>query len=186
MAIMDTIAQPATPARQPWVEHACRLLRFNDDVLAQAESLAVAYERSAAPGWATHVGPHLRHIIEHYEALVLRPFATEVDYDARPRDRSVERDPTLARRRIAGLRAALAALGGSDLEDALLVFTQGGLQGQWPMLTASTLNRELVFLASHAVHHYACLREACERDGAPLPPHFGIAPATVAHALRAH
>jgi hypothetical protein len=174
------------------IEPAARLLAYNDDVLAQGEALARAHEDraahdgAAAPDFGTLVGPHLRHIIEHYEALLLRPFAGEVDYDGRPRDRALERSPALARQRIAALRAALRADKGENLDDALVVFSQGGVEGQWPLATASTVARELVFLASHTVHHFALLREHCARHGIRVHPYFGIAAATVAHARKRH
>jgi hypothetical protein len=183
---MDTSA-PLTIEHEPaGASQASRLLRFNDDVLAQGEALAQACESGRFTAYETSIGPHLRHVIEHYEALLLRPAAIEVDYDQRPRDRTLERSPALARRRFAALRAALRAWAGADLENALLVFTLGGVHGQWPLACASTISRELVFLASHAVHHFALLRGQCERHGIAVAPHFGIAPATAAHAMKAH
>lgn len=183
---MDTATLVEATRETPAAGQALRLLRFNDDVLAQGEALAQAYEGRDHTAYDASIGPHLRHIIEHYEALVLRPFPAEVDYDERVRDRALERSPALARERIAALRAALRGWADADLEDPLLVFTLGGVQGQWPMVSASTISRELVFLASHAVHHYALLRGQCEHDGVAVGPHFGIAPATVAHALKSH
>jgi hypothetical protein len=168
------------------LEPGAQLLAFSDEVLAQGVALARAHEAPGAPPFGTLIGPHLRHIIEHYEALVLRPFASEVDYDARPRDREVEHCPTLARQRLAALREALRDGGAGDLDDALVVFTLVGVEGQWPLATASTVGRELAFLASHAVHHFALLREHCAAHGIAISPHFGIAPATVAHARKRH
>ena len=168
------------------IEPARRLLAYNDEVLAQGDALAHAHEPAGAPDYGELVGPHLRHIIEHYEALLMRPFADEVDYDGRARDRALEHSPALARRRIAALRTALREDSGNHLDDAVVVFTLGGLEGQWPLATASTVARELVFLASHAVHHFALLREHCVRAGIALAPQFGVAPATVAWARQAH
>lgn len=183
---MDTnpLAERPAPWAQPDAPH--RLLRYNDAVLAQGETLARAHERPHAPPFAPLVGPHLRHVIEHYEALLLRPVAEELHYDRRPRDRAVERSPGLARERFAALRQGLRGWSGDELDDVLLVHTLAGLDGQWPLVTTSTVARELVFAASHAVHHYALLRETCTRAGVELAPHFGIAPATLAHARQTH
>lgn len=183
---MDTAARTDAAREAPGAGQAARLLRFNDDVLEQGEALARACETGRALAYEASIGPHLRHIIEHYEALVLRPFVAEVDYDQRARDRTLERSPALARQRFAALRAALRGWAEADLEDPLLVFTLGGVVGQWPLVCASTISRELVFLASHAVHHFALLRGQCERDGIAVAPHFGIAPATAAHAMKTH
>ncbi len=183
---MDTTASIDSPFARADPDPAERLLRFNDEVLAQGQALACAHEHIAGLDFGARAGPHLRHVIEHYEALVLRPHPHQADYDTRPRDRDLEQSPALARQRLARLRAELARTPAADLLEPLLVRTLGGVDGRWPMATPSTLGRELVFLASHAVHHFALLREHCARHGIELPLHFGVAPATVAHARRSH
>lgn len=185
-ALMDTALTHDRTAGRLGAEAATRLLAFNDEVLAQGGALAAAHEADAAAPFAPLAGPHLRHVIEHYEALVMRPGAHEVDYDGRPRDRALERSPTLVRERIAALRAALHGGGADDIDEPLIVHARIGPEGRWPLVTTSTVGRELVFLASHAVHHYALLREHCVRHGLAVAPHFGIAPATVAHAQQRH
>jgi hypothetical protein len=186
---MDTLdtqqindAAPVAALHDPW----SALLHYSDAVLAQGRALAAAHECPGTAGYAAFVGPHLRHVIEHYEALLLRPHAAEADYDGRPRDRAVEQSPSLARERIDALRAVLRSWRKAAPDDVLIVHTLGGVDGQWPLVTASTVARELVFLASHAVHHFALLREHCTRAGIALAPQFGIAPATVAWARQAH
>ena len=47
-----------------------RLLQFSIDVLDQALVLVASHEPTVDPDYATPVGAHLRHIIEHYEALL--------------------------------------------------------------------------------------------------------------------
>lgn len=183
---MDTLAFNDAAFAAPRAEHTKRLLQFNDAVLAQLEALATSHEGPGVATFGALVGPHLRHVIEHYEALVAGRSVGEVDYDRRPRDRTLEQSPALARRRIAALRRALLDGSSLDPEEPLLVFTLGGLEGQWPLATASTLGRELIFLASHAVHHAALLREHLQRQGSRLPPQFGVAPATLAHARSTH
>lgn len=183
---MDTALTFDRTATRRGVGAAARLLAFNDDVLAQGTALAAAHEADPALPFDTLVGPHLRHIIEHYEALVLRPGVHEVDYDRRPRDRAVEHSPTLARERLTAIRATLREGNAGDVDDVLVVHARIGTEGQWPLMTTSTVGRELVFVASHAVHHYALLREHCVRHGIAAPAHFGIAPATVAHARQRH
>jgi hypothetical protein len=163
-----------------------RLRQFSDAVLAQLERLAAQHEAEGAPPFAALVGPHLRHVIEHYEALLAGRGRGAVDYDRRARDRALEQSPRLARRRIAALRRALHDDAGGEPDEPLLVGTLGGIDGRWPLATASTFGRELVFLASHAVHHAALLREPCLRLGLALPPEFGVAPSTLAHRQAAH
>ena len=158
-----------------------RLLRFNREVLAQALALAASHDAPGAPPYARPVGAHLRHVIEHYEAL-LHPTEPGVgDYDGRPRDVALERDPKLAQKRLQALMQELQ--GSLGLDEAVRVRGRGGLLGEFGFEVRSTLGRELVFVASHAVHHYAVLMQHCQEHGIPVGEHFGKAPATVAHEL---
>jgi uncharacterized damage-inducible protein DinB len=43
----------------------------------------------------------------------------------------------------------------------------------------STLGRELHFLFSHTVHHYALIAAQLRQIGLPIPEGFGISPATL-------
>jgi hypothetical protein len=55
--------------------------------------------------------------------------------------------------------------------------------GEYEFIVGSTISRELIFLASHAVHHCAILRPYCEANGILIDEYFGIAPSTVAHQI---
>jgi hypothetical protein len=159
---------------------AARLLRFNHDVLAQALALAAAHEAPGAPAYTRPVGAHLRHVVEHYEALLQPAQAGVVDYDRRPRDSALEQSPRVAQQRLHALQALLAA-GVPVLDTPLQVRGQAGLAGEFDFELTTTLGRELVFVAGHAVHHFAVLKAHCQEHGLAVAGTFGQAPATVAH-----
>lgn len=158
-----------------------RVLRFSAAVLDQALSLVVAHQLPGAPEYAHPVGAHLRHLIEHYEALILPIEPGVVDYDQRPRDRQLTTEPSVARKRLQGLLRRLAEWPHSSLDVPLQVRGVGGLAGEFHFSFESSLGRELIFVASHAIHHYALLQPHCLRHGIPISAEFGRAPATVAH-----
>ena len=160
-----------------------RLLRFNSQLIDQALTLVAAHDAIGAPDYALRTGPHLRHVIEHYEALVLRAVDHVVDYDRRPRDRELERDTRVARARLNALKQHLLDWSGATLAQPLRVDGQAGVAGEFEFSTLSSIGRELVFVASHATHHYALLQLYCEQQGMVTDPSLGVAPATVAHAL---
>lgn len=168
------------PLLQSFAEQTQRLLDYNDAVLEQAQTLAEGFMRLSGADYASVVGPHLRHVIEHFDALLIGRTGCEVDYDQRPRDAALQASPALAVQRIERLRAALRELDEEQVEAAVIVFTLGGLQGEWSLANSSTLGRELVFAASHAVHHFALLREQACKQGLTLSAQFGKAPATLA------
>jgi hypothetical protein len=159
-----------------------RLLRFNLQVLDQAAGLVEGFCGARAPAYRDPVGMHLRHVIEHYEALLNPAETGVVDYDRRPRDPRLERDPALARARLHALQRLLALA--PDLQQPVAVRVLVGVDGDFALQVPSSIARELVFVASHAVHHYALLRRHCEEQGIALAPVFGRAPATVAHERR--
>lgn len=166
-----------------------RLLGFNQQVLDQALAVvgghAVPGAPHSAPPFAGPVGAHLRHVVEHYEALVNGLPLGVADYDGRPRDRQLETNPTLARDRLLGLRQVLGQWTPDMLDRPVQVLGQGGITGDFDFNVASSVGRELAFLASHAVHHFALLAAHLQRHGVPVPAHFGKAPGTVANEIAA-
>ncbi|WP_428309936.1 hypothetical protein [Hydrocarboniphaga sp.] len=162
-----------------------KLLRYNVDVLDQGLMVINAHTAAPACDFAAHSGPHLRHIIEHYEAFTQHIASSSVDYDTRARDRSVERDPKRASERIAAIQQQLAALDTDAIVEPIAVQMRGGIAGEDNFVSFSSLARELLFLASHAVHHYALIQVHCRSQGLSLGEDFGKAPATVRHARNA-
>ena len=162
-----------------------KLLDYNVAVLDQALKVIDAHEATPGSCFSSHSGPHLRHVVEHYEAFILNVARFSVDYDTRARDRILEQDPTVARQRIGHLQQQLADLDTAALAAPIAVHLRGGLAGEDNFVSFSSLSRELLFLASHAVHHYALIQLHCKADGIMLGDDFGKAPATVRHARQA-
>jgi hypothetical protein len=169
------------------------LLAFNVLLLEQALALAAAHVGpelgtelgpelgSKRPRYAGLVGSHLRHVIEHFEALLFPAVIGSVDYDTRPRDADLDASPHVARTRLQALQAALTATSAASFAEPLQVLGQGGLEGECSFRVTSSLGRELAFVASHTVHHFALLANHCQQQGIPTPEGFGKAPATRAH-----
>jgi hypothetical protein len=162
------------------------LLGINQQLIDKALALVAAYQARNPLGYAGPVGAHLRHVIEHYEALTFPAAHGAVDYDSRPRERELECNPALARERLLALRAQLGAWAPLALHVSVRVHGQGGTDGEFRFAVASSLERELVFLASHTVHHFALLAPHCRQHGIPTPAEFGQAPSTVAHTRATH
>jgi hypothetical protein len=171
---------------------AAQLSAYTAAVLAQMASVIQPYVGARAADYAAHVGAHMRHIIEHYDALVYAVKAVNTgaavvctaDYDARERNLLVEAEPLEAIRRIDLIKAAFgpdAGLNESAMSQVVQVHTRGGLNGEHDFCTASSVARELMFLNSHATHHFAILQGYARERGETLGAGVGKAPATVAH-----
>jgi len=125
------------------------------------------------------IGPHLRHVLEHYEELLDGLGRRVLEYDSRRRDRSVEADPRIALDRFAAACRQLRELAGKPMPENVAVMLCGGIDGGENFVTLSTPARELMFLASHAVHHYAIIKPVLVERGYAVGADFGKAPATI-------
>lgn len=166
---------------QPFSADDENLLAYAGNVLGQALALAVAHERPGTPPFAEHVGPHLRHVIEHYESWLGALGSEQIDYDRRARDAALERSPALARTRLQAIQKRLVQWPRLQLAAPLRVRAGIGMAGESICLVDSSFGRELLFVTSHAVHHFALLQLHCRQHGISLGDDFGKAPATVAH-----
>ncbi|MBI2379473.1 MAG: DinB family protein [Gammaproteobacteria bacterium] len=157
------------------------LIAANSELLNQAETLLVelsAREYRARP-LAQHessIGAHLRHVLDHYRAL-LSVVDGHLDYDARRRECAVEFEPEAALADIGEIRRQLEQL----TEHSLTVSCEIDSAHQHSVCVTSTLSRELMFNASHATHHYALIALLARALGKTLPEGFGVAPATLSY-----
>ena len=142
------------------------------------------YCKVLSPLFTSSAGAHIRHVIDHYLALISGLQSGKVDYDVRHRDTKVEQDPLLALEKLAQISSWLKSLAGTDLTRVLTLSTEVSVREQKVQLVPTSLARELVFTGSHAVHHYATIVQISQQQKIVLPSDFGIAPATATH-LRA-
>lgn len=163
------------------------LWHYNSVLLHQAVRMVERLRNEAKTGfvYAQAVGPHVRHVIEHYQALLaaLALGAACVDYDARVRDLGVQTDPALTLEALRQLSTDIAALAQDprlNLNTALTTRLQAGPSGELELQVHTTLGRELLFLSSHTVHHYALLGHYCRAAGVEMGHDFGKAPSTIA------
>ena len=133
----------------------------------------------AGPAWRV-LAPHLRHCVEHFQLLLEGLASGRVDYDARERSARLEGSPEAMREALRVIRGALGRLSGEDLERPLVV-VQAAASGRPPRSLPSFLERELVFLSGHAIHHIAIMALAASSAGVLLPPELAVAFSTEAY-----
>lgn len=126
------------------------------------------------------IGGHIRHNLDHYWSFLRGYRDGEIDYDDRARDFDIESNPSSAVDASNGIAKSLASLTDEDLNRDVCVKTDTGScalpDDEW---SRSTVRRELQFLLSHTVHHYALIAVMCQRQGIALDNDFGIAPSTL-------
>lgn len=126
------------------------------------------------------LGGHVRHCLDHFEALCSGAATGAMDYDDRARGTMVETDRSAAQRTIRRLQDRVATLDASMLTRPVRVTSMLADDGT-SIEALSSLGRELAFVLSHTVHHNALVAAMCKTLGIPIPQRFGYAPSTVAH-----
>lgn len=169
---MNTCREP-TADNIACLQQAAVLLRGIDDA---------TYGQPGPGAMGSGVGPHLRHVLDHYELFLDGLPDRRVDYDGRARDPRLETDRVFALQRIDDLCRRLSGLALLDADHPLAVRMDGGSASDasswW---SASSPKRELQFLLSHTVHHYALIAFMLKARGVPVDPDFGVAPSTLRH-----
>lgn len=155
-----------------------RAVVYAIDMLRQGAGIAELCAEADVE-FADQIGPHLRHIIEHYETLLEGLDLGIVDYDNRSRNRALEKDSALARRRCDELATGYTERLSRIWPETIAVAFDGGATGDDRFVSGSTPLRELLFVAGHAVHHYALLRLLLNQRGLSLPEDIGKAAATI-------
>jgi uncharacterized damage-inducible protein DinB len=121
------------------------------------------------------IGGHLRHIIEHYQAFLRGLEEGDIDYENRVRDPLVENDPVYA----GGLLESLV----QRFEELAVTLRNGNLyycvETTEGIATPTSMLRELEFLLSHTIHHYALVAVMARLQGHEPEPTFGVAPSTL-------
>lgn len=160
------------------------LILANLHFLSQAERLVGGldddlFSRPAEGFYRSTIGGHLRHCLDHYDSFSNGLAEGKVDYDHRMRLPELESETAKALAKTQEVSAALKALSEDSTAGDLLVKMDCGLSavGWQP----STVGRELQFLVSHTVHHFAMIGGICRELGVALESDFGVAPSTVRH-----
>lgn len=152
------------------------------DLLARLDD---ATYTQPVPAVGSSVGGHFRHCLDLYDCFLDGLATGAVDYDARRRDPRIEVEREHARLVAMRLVERLRLLPADEDARPLKV---SGDRGR-PEATAedwclSSVARELQFLRSHTVHHYALIAVLLRLQGVDPDPDLGVAPATLAYRRR--
>lgn len=123
-------------------------------------------------------GSHVRHTLDHIQALLTSRNGNPVDYDSRQRNTMIENSRQAAIEAIDALIAELNALSNQDLDQTIeLHLLIAPFHSRYK--TTSTIGRELAFVSHHAIHHNAIIAMLLRTMGVDVPILFGFAPATI-------
>lgn len=136
-----------------------------------------AYRARPLPGVSGSIGEHVRHCLDHVQALVSADPSSDLSYDRRARGTRVETDPAAALRSIQILRIKVVVGRWSMRAEEPIVVSSTILRGA-KVNSLSTLARELAFVLNHTIHHQATIGLLASLEGFDVPDGFGYAPST--------
>jgi len=142
---------------------------------------AADYTAIISPNFISSAGEHVRHIIDHYLAIMVGIKSGTIDYDVRSRGGKVEQDPAQAMEMMKTIAAWIKQLSPNDLARTIPLSTEVSVSSKNVQTVITSVARELIFSGSHAVHHYAMIAQitfAQQSNAVKVPTAFGVAPAT--------
>ncbi len=132
------------------------------------------YQARHANAYDSTIGDHFRHILEFYTTFFEGLEKGLVDYGARNRDAAIAQDPEVARQQVQAQIRNLESIEDLDDQRVRVVSEEAGAPPG-----VSSLSRELNFLLSHTIHHFALIAFICRSIKIQLPANFGVAPSTL-------
>ncbi len=149
-------------------------------VVACARTLDVVDQYEHGGGLFSAIGPHLRHCLDHAVCFLRGLRSGVIEYDARDRDLRVETDADYYREVARSVMDQLAAISPATLPSAIKV-CQMSAPGA-PLTTVnSTVERELLFLSGHTIHHLAIVNQLAKERGIAIASDLSVAFSTAAH-----
>jgi uncharacterized damage-inducible protein DinB len=125
------------------------------------------------------VGKHIRHVLDFYGAF-LHSADGKIDYDCRSHVPELESDRLAATAKIQEIMSALLQIESVEPKRWSKNDDNGGRDIK-ERYSLSSVGRELQFLASHTVHHFAIIAFILKSQDIEPPPRFGVAPSTLLH-----
>ena len=124
------------------------------------------------------VGQHVRHTLEFYQCLF--DAHESVNYDSRQRNIVIE---SSANEAMAVIDKMVASLNDIHADASLKSVGEFPSVSADPIIVASTLSRELLYVLEHAIHHMAIIRILIkdEQPNFELEEAFGVAYSTLAY-----
>ena len=164
-----------------------KLIQSNMEALREGEELIGLlepgqYSLGYKPAFQSTIGAHFRHVLEHYRCFFEQQSKTIFNYDLRDRDQLLECDAEYALSTISELIEALKALHNQAITEPHFSVAEYMIADEQTSVPVTTsLNRELLFLQSHTVHHYAIIGAMTRAFGKQPQDDFGVAIATRVH-----
>ena len=130
---------------------------------------------------SSSIGAHIRHILDRFHCFFAGLADASIDYDARKRDREIEQNLEAATFALASVARRIVQLRESAFGNELISVKESVLPSSPAVDISSTLERELMGLITHSIHHLAIIALLAKSFGHQLDSDFGKAPSTIVY-----
>jgi len=148
------------------------------------------YLATAKPHVTSTIGEHFRHLLDLFHAVYnahnknseqSKHSTSVIDYNLRRRGHTVETSRQRAISEITHFIHWLEGVTEGELKASVELVTEVSMTHQQAQVMASTLERELTFVALHANHHFAMTKVTISLLGINVSEDFGLAPTTLSY-----
>lgn len=153
------------------------LARALDDLAGAIRGLTTTEFTRRERSTSGSIGSHVRHCLDHVEALERALARGVCCYDDRVRGSATEDDPAIACARLEACQLRLTNLDPDLLLTPLTLSARIDTDGL-TVRARTTVGREIAFVISHTIHHAALIAVLLEDMGRDRPSRFGLAPTT--------
>lgn len=140
------------------------------------------YAQNGHEYFSSGVGKHIRHVLDLYRCLVDAEDDV-INYDARQRNTQIESDRLYAVRETRNIIEGLKLLSLRYENQGLRVVKVNSNEGENPdgisPWCTSSVTRELQYIVSHTIHHFALIAMIYQLQEGNPPKDFGVAPSTL-------
>lgn len=127
------------------------------------------------------IGGHMRHILEFMQTLHNGLTGGVVDYELRERNPVFETDPVATEECLRFLLQGLSHALMQSPESHLLTLHETPYVGANKVALTSSLEREILFIIQHGIHHLAIIKMLAASQNITLDASIGLAIATQIH-----
>lgn len=155
------------------------ILRQGVELLSEIDDPQYTRSEKSAFADGGAIGGHFRHCLEFVNCFLAGIDGRRVDYDQRERNHRIETEREYAIAQYLRTIQVLENFAPEEVDNSLLVKPEDVQDDGEDFWCASSIERELEFLQSHTIHHYALIGFKLRAFGFRMPAEFGVAPSTL-------
>ena len=127
------------------------------------------------------IGAHVQHILDRFYCFFVGLLEASIDYDARKRDPEIKQNVEAAMFALESVARRIEQLESLPFCSELIGVKEFVLPSSPAVEFNSTLERELMGLITHSIHHLAIIALLAKSFGHQMDSDFGKAPSTIVY-----